>query len=45
VLLQAKGYLHGGAQGLLPKHKNTDCENVSKRVGREKRRGRAGLLV
>jgi hypothetical protein len=26
VLLQAKGHLHGGAQGVLPRHKNTDCK-------------------
>jgi hypothetical protein len=26
VLLQAKGQLHGGAQGVLPRCKNADCE-------------------
>jgi hypothetical protein len=26
VLLQAKGQLHGGAQGVLPRHKNADCK-------------------
>jgi hypothetical protein len=30
VLLQAKGQLHGGAQGVLPKHKNADCKRCSK---------------
>jgi hypothetical protein len=26
VLLQAKGQLHSGAQGVLPRHKNADCK-------------------
>jgi hypothetical protein len=30
VLLQAKGQLHGGAQGVLPRHKNTDCKRCVK---------------
>jgi hypothetical protein len=30
VLLQAKGQLHGGAQGVLPRHKNADCERCIK---------------
>jgi hypothetical protein len=25
-MLQAKGQLHGGAQGVLPRHKNADCK-------------------
>jgi hypothetical protein len=30
VLLQAKGQLHDGAQGVLPRHKNADCERSIK---------------
>jgi hypothetical protein len=30
VLLQAKGQLHGGAQGVLSRHKNTDCKRCVK---------------
>jgi hypothetical protein len=30
VLLQAKGQLHGGAQGVLPRHKNVDCKRCIK---------------
>jgi hypothetical protein len=26
VQLQAKGQLHGGAQGVLPRHKNANCK-------------------
>jgi hypothetical protein len=45
VLLQSKGQLHGGVQGVLPRHKTQIAKDASRRVGREKRRGRAGLLV
>jgi hypothetical protein len=30
VLVQAKGQLHGGAQGVLPRHKNTDSKRCIK---------------
>jgi hypothetical protein len=30
VLLQAKGQLHDGAQGVLPRHKNADCKRCVK---------------
>jgi hypothetical protein len=30
VLLRAKGQLHGGAQGVLPRHKNADCKRFIK---------------
>jgi hypothetical protein len=30
VLLQAKGHLHGGAKGVLPRHKNIDCKRCIK---------------
>jgi hypothetical protein len=30
VLLQVKGQLHGGAQGVLPIHKNADCKRCVK---------------
>jgi hypothetical protein len=45
VLLQGKGQLHGGAQGVLPRHKNADCKRCIKESWLRKRRGRAGLLV
>jgi hypothetical protein len=39
VLLQAKGQLHGGAQGVLPKHKNADCKTcVNESCPRKKKR-------
>jgi hypothetical protein len=30
VLLQAKGQLHSGAQGVLPRHKNADYKRCIK---------------
>jgi hypothetical protein len=30
MLLQEKGQLHGGAEGVLPRHKNTDCKRCVK---------------
>jgi hypothetical protein len=45
VLLQARGQLHGGAQGVLLRHKNTDCKRCVKESWSTKGRGRAGLLV
>jgi hypothetical protein len=30
VLLQAKGQLYGGAQGVLQRHKNADCKRCIK---------------
>jgi hypothetical protein len=30
VPLEAKVKLHGGAQGLLPRHKNADCKRCDK---------------
>jgi hypothetical protein len=30
VMLQAKGQLYGGAQGVLPRHKNEDCKRCVK---------------
>jgi hypothetical protein len=46
VLLQAKGQLHGGAQGVLSRHKNTDYKRcVKESWQRKKIRGRVGLLV
>jgi hypothetical protein len=29
-MLQAKGQLHGGAQGVLLRHKNADCKRCVK---------------
>jgi hypothetical protein len=48
VLLQAKGQLHGGAQGVLPRHKNTDCKRYVKECWpiKNKRKSRTiGLTV
>jgi hypothetical protein len=43
-VLQAKGQLYGGDQGVLPRHKNVDCKNASKRVGREKKKRKSGII-
>jgi hypothetical protein len=48
VLLQAKGELHGGAQGVLPRHKNPDCKRCVKEswLSKKKRKSRTiGLTV
>jgi hypothetical protein len=48
VLLQSKGQLHGGVQGVLPRHKNANCKRCIKESWpREKKRksGTIGLTV
>jgi hypothetical protein len=45
VLFPAKGQLHNGAQGYYQDTKMYIAKDASKRVGQEKRRVRAGLLV
>jgi hypothetical protein len=48
VLLQAKGQLRGGAQEVLPKHKNADCERcINESFPRKMKRksGTIGLTV
>jgi hypothetical protein len=47
VPLQAKGQLHGGAQGVLPRHKNADCKRcVKESWSRKKKRSMIiGLTV
>jgi hypothetical protein len=45
VLLQAKGKLHGGAQGVLPGHKNADCKRcVKKSWPRKKKKRKSGTI-
>jgi hypothetical protein len=48
VLLQAKGQLHSGAQGVLPRHKNADCKRCVKEswLRKKKKKSRTiGLTV
>jgi hypothetical protein len=44
VLLQAKGYLHGGAQGVLPKHKNADCKRCVHESWPRKKNRKSGII-
>jgi hypothetical protein len=43
VLLQAKGQLHGGAQGVLP-HKNADCKRCVKESWPRKKKRKSGTI-
>jgi hypothetical protein len=49
VLLQAKGQLHGGAQGVLPRHKKHILQNMRQRELAERKKyrksGTIGLTV
>jgi hypothetical protein len=45
VLLQAKGQLHGGAQGVLPRHKNADCKRCVKESWPRKKKRKSGIIV
>jgi hypothetical protein len=48
VLLRAKGQLYGGAQGVLPRHKNADCKRCVKESGPRKKKKKSetiGLIV
>jgi hypothetical protein len=44
VLLQAKGQLHGGVQGLLPRHKNADCKRCVKESSLRKNKRKSGAI-
>jgi hypothetical protein len=48
VLPQAKGWLHGGAQGVLPRHKNADCKRCVKESWLRKKKRKSmniGLII
>jgi hypothetical protein len=42
-MLQAKGQLHGGAQRVLPRHKNADCKRCVKESGSRKKKKKSGI--
>jgi uncharacterized Fe-S center protein len=44
VLLQAKGQLHGGAQGVLPRHKNADCKRCVKESWPRQKKWKSGTI-
>jgi hypothetical protein len=44
VLLQAKGQLHGGAQGVLPIHKNADYKRCAKESWPRKKKRKSGTI-
>jgi hypothetical protein len=44
VLLQAKGQLHSDAQGVLPRHKNTDCKRCIKESWLRKKKRKSGNI-
>jgi hypothetical protein len=44
VLLQAKGQCHGGAQGVLPRHKNADCKRCIKESWPRKKKRKSGTI-
>jgi hypothetical protein len=44
VLLQAKGQLHGGAQVVLPRHKNADCKRCVKESWSRKKKKKSGTI-
>jgi hypothetical protein len=44
VFLQAKGQLHGGAQGVLPRHKKTDCKRCIKESWLRKKKKKSGTI-
>jgi hypothetical protein len=44
VLLQAKGQLHGGAQGVLERHKNADCKRCDKESWPGKNKSKSGTI-
>jgi hypothetical protein len=44
VVLQTKGQLHGGAQGVLPRHKNIDCKSCVKESWERKRKRETGTI-
>jgi hypothetical protein len=44
VLLEAKGQVHGGAQGELPRHKNVDCKRCIKESWSRKKKRKSGTI-
>jgi hypothetical protein len=44
ALLQAKGQLHGGAQGVLPRHKNADCKRCVKESWPRKMKRKSAII-
>jgi hypothetical protein len=44
VLLQGKGQLHGGAQGVLPRHKNADCKRCIKESWLRKKKRKSRII-
>jgi hypothetical protein len=44
VLLQAKGQLHCGAQGVLSGHKNADCKRCVKESWPRKKKRKSGII-
>jgi hypothetical protein len=44
MLLQAKGQLYGGAQGVLPRHKNVDCKRSVKEIWARKKKRKSGTI-
>jgi hypothetical protein len=44
VFLQAKGQLHGGAQGVFPGHKNADCKRCVKESWPRKKKKKSGTI-
>jgi hypothetical protein len=44
VLLQAKGQLHGGAQGVLPRHRNVDYKRCVKESWSRKNKRKSGTI-
>jgi hypothetical protein len=44
VLLQVKGQLHGGSQGVLPRHKNTNCKRCVKESWPRKKKRKSGTI-
>jgi hypothetical protein len=44
VLFQAKGQLHSGAQGVLPRHKNAYCKRCVTECWPRKKKRKSGIL-
>jgi hypothetical protein len=44
VLIQAKGHLHGGAQGILPRHKNAYCKRCIKESWPREKKRKSGII-
>jgi hypothetical protein len=44
VLLQTKGQLHSGTQGVLPRHKNTYCKRCIRESWPRKEKRKSGTI-